>query len=60
LYGLDEDVSSLSAIFLNDDYYRFIHDGKKMAAGLPVAGPQKAPTPMRFSVVLKGPLQKSD
>jgi hypothetical protein len=35
---VDEDVSSLSAILLNDDYYRFIHEGKKMATDLPVVG----------------------
>jgi hypothetical protein len=38
---MDEDVSSLSAILLNDDYYRFIHEGKKMVAGLPVVGPDR-------------------
>jgi hypothetical protein len=38
---VDEDVSSLSAILLNDDYYRFIHEGKKMVADLPVVGPDR-------------------
>jgi hypothetical protein len=37
----DEVVSSLSSILLNDDYYRFIHEGKKIVAGLPVVGPDR-------------------
>jgi hypothetical protein len=38
---MEEEVASLSAILLNDDYYRFIHEGKKMVAGLPVVGPDR-------------------
>lgn len=29
-----EEISSLSAILLNDDYYRFIHEGKQKVEGL--------------------------
>ena len=36
----DEDVSSLSAIFLSDDYYRFLHTGKKELDGLSFVGPE--------------------
>jgi hypothetical protein len=36
-----EEASSLSAILLNDGYYRFIQDGKKMLDGLPVVGPDR-------------------
>ena len=36
---VDEEVSSLSAILLDDDYYRFIHAGKQEIDGLPVVGP---------------------
>jgi hypothetical protein len=36
---MDEEVSSLSAILLDDEYYGFIHDGKQETDGLPVAGP---------------------
>jgi hypothetical protein len=36
---MDEEVSSLSAILLNDDYYHFIHAGKQEIDGLPVVGP---------------------
>ncbi len=32
---LDEEVSSLSAILLDDDYYRFVLDGKRYRPGLP-------------------------
>jgi hypothetical protein len=38
---MEEEVASLSAILLNDDYYRFIHEGKKKVAGLPVVGPDR-------------------
>jgi len=31
----DEEVSSLSAILLDDEYYRFIHEGKQEIDGLP-------------------------
>lgn len=35
---VDEEAMSLSAILLNDDYYRFIHSGKKEIEGVPVVG----------------------
>ncbi len=37
---VDEYVVSLSAILLDDDYYRFIHEGKRDIAGLSVVAPQ--------------------
>ncbi len=36
---MDEEVSSLSAILLNKDYYEFIHAGKQEIDGLSVVGP---------------------
>ncbi|MFZ1985537.1 MAG: nucleotidyl transferase AbiEii/AbiGii toxin family protein [Desulfatitalea sp.] len=36
---MGEAASSLSAILLDDDYYRFILDGKQEIDGLPVVGP---------------------
>jgi hypothetical protein len=36
---MDEEVSSLSAILLDADYYQFIHAGKQEIAGLSVVGP---------------------
>lgn len=33
---VEEDVSSLSAILLDDDYYEFIHQHKKVIEGVPV------------------------
>lgn len=33
---LEEELSSLSAILLNDDYYAFIHENKHVLYGLPV------------------------
>lgn len=36
---MDEEVSSLSAILLDGDYYEFIHAGKQEIDGLPVVGP---------------------
>lgn len=36
----DEDVSRLSAILLSDDYYRFLHAGKKELDGLAFVGPE--------------------
>lgn len=36
----DEDVSSLSAILLSDDDYRFLHAGKKELDGLSFVGPE--------------------
>ncbi|MDD5674378.1 MAG: hypothetical protein PHC61_09450 [Chitinivibrionales bacterium] len=38
---IDEDVSSLSAILLNDDYYQFIREGKTIVDGLPIVGPDR-------------------
>lgn len=35
---IEEEVSSLSAILLDGDYYDFIHAGKREIAGLPVVG----------------------
>ncbi|MBF0594690.1 MAG: hypothetical protein HQL22_06960 [Candidatus Omnitrophica bacterium] len=37
---LGEDVASLSAILLNDDYYNFLHSGKKMVQGISLVGPE--------------------
>ena len=37
---VDEDLSSLSAILLDDDYYRFIHAHKKEIEGLPIVSEQ--------------------
>lgn len=36
----DEEVASLSAILLDDDYYRFLHGGKKDSDGLSFVGPE--------------------
>jgi hypothetical protein len=36
----DEDVSSLSAVLLSDDYYHFLHTGKKELDGLSFVGPE--------------------
>jgi len=36
---IDEEISSLSAILLDEDYYRFIHEGKREIEGLPVVSP---------------------
>jgi hypothetical protein len=36
----DEGVSSLSAILMSDDYYRFLHAGKKELDGLSFVGPE--------------------
>jgi len=36
----DDDVSSLSAILLSDDYYSFLHTGKKELDGLSFVGPE--------------------
>ena len=38
---VDEDVSSLSAILLNDDYYRFIQTGKTIIDTLSVVNPDR-------------------
>ena len=37
---LDEEAASLSAILLNEDYYNFLHSGKKDIEGIPVVGPE--------------------
>ncbi len=37
---IDDEISSLSAILLDDDYYRFIHAGKREIEGLSVIGPE--------------------
>ena len=37
---VEEDVSSLSAILLNDDYYEFLHTGKRVLDGLSFVGPE--------------------
>ncbi len=36
---VDDEISSLSAILLNDDYYYFIHEGKLVVGGLPIIMP---------------------
>ena len=36
----DEEIKSLSAILLDDDYYHFLHGGKKDLDGLSFAGPE--------------------
>jgi len=38
---VDEEVSSLSAILLDDDYYVFLHSGKRMVDGVPIVGPEQ-------------------
>ena len=35
---IDDDTSSLSAILLNDDYYNFMMEGRKVVNGIPVLG----------------------
>ncbi len=37
---MDEEISSLSAILLDDSYYAFLHDGKKDLDGLSVLNPE--------------------
>ena len=37
---MDEDVSSLSAILMDEDYYEFLQAGKRMIDGMQVAGPE--------------------
>lgn len=37
---MNDDVSSLSAILLDDEYYRFIQNGRKNADGLTYLGPE--------------------
>ena len=37
---LDEELSSLSAILLDDDYYNFLKSGKMIIGGITVLGPE--------------------
>jgi len=37
---VDEDISSLSAILLNDAYYAFLHSGKRTIEDIPIVGPE--------------------
>jgi len=37
---VDEEVSSLSAILLDNDYYRFIHEHKREIDGVPIVDPE--------------------
>lgn len=37
---IDDEISSLSAILLNNDYYHFIHEGKRRIEGLPIVAPE--------------------
>jgi hypothetical protein len=37
---IDEEISSLSAILLDKDYYDWIHSGKRVVTGVPVVGPE--------------------
>jgi len=37
---IDDEVSSLSAILLDDDYYRFIHEHKREIDGIPIVNPE--------------------
>ena len=36
----DEEISSLSAILLEDAYYEFLHSGKRVLDGVPFVGPE--------------------
>jgi hypothetical protein len=38
---LDEEVSSLSAILMDEGYYGFIHAGRRDVEGLPTVGPER-------------------
>ncbi|MHB0869747.1 MAG: hypothetical protein ACYC5J_09880 [Chloroflexota bacterium] len=38
---VDEDVSSLSAILLDDGYYTFLRSGRRTVDGVPVVGPEQ-------------------
>lgn len=38
---VDEEVSSLSAILLEDDYYEFLHAGTRMIEEIPIVGPER-------------------
>jgi len=37
---IDEEISSLSAILLDGNYYNMIHSGKRTIEGIPVVGPE--------------------
>ncbi|HSX11196.1 MAG TPA: hypothetical protein VLF94_05740 [Chlamydiales bacterium] len=37
---MDEEISSLSAILLDDDCYKFVHDGKREIDGIAVIAPE--------------------
>ena len=37
---VDEEVSSLSAILLEGDYYRFLQSGKRIVGAIPIVGPE--------------------
>jgi len=37
---VDEEISSLSAILLNDAYYAFLHSGKRTIEYIPIVGPE--------------------
>ena len=37
---VDEEISSLSAILLNDAYYAFLHSGKRTIEDIPIVGPE--------------------
>jgi hypothetical protein len=37
---VDEEISSLSAILLDDAYYAFLHSGKRTVEGIPIVGPE--------------------
>jgi len=37
---VDEEISRLSAILMNDAYYAFLHSGKRTIEGIPIVGPE--------------------
>lgn len=37
---MNDEISSLSAILLDNDYYRFIHENKREIGGIPIVTPQ--------------------
>jgi hypothetical protein len=37
---VDEEISSLSAILLDKDYYGWIHSGRRVVEGVPIVGPE--------------------
>lgn len=54
----DEDVSSLSAILLSNDYYCFLHTGKKELDGLSFVGPEHL-VPLKVRAWLDLPERRS-